>query len=69
MAGLEPTTSSLPRKYTTTVLHQHVWGESGNRTLSNCFTDSCAATTLLTPLFGAPGEIRTPDSFVRSEVL
>ena len=25
MAGLEPTTSSLPRKYTTTVLHQH-WG-------------------------------------------
>ena len=29
MAGFEPTTSSLPRKYTTTVLHQQIikWSE------------------------------------------
>ena len=26
------------------------WGERGNRTLADCFTDSRAATTLLTPL-------------------
>ena len=31
-------------------LKRQIWGESGNRTLSNCFTDSCATTTLLTPL-------------------
>ena len=35
------------------------WGEAGNRTLPNCFTDSRATTTLATPLFGRRYRIRT----------
>lgn len=31
------------------------WGEAGNRTLSYCFTDSRAATTLSTPLVAELG--------------
>ena len=37
-------------QHSSTELQGQTWGESGNRTLSNCFTDSCATTTLLTPL-------------------
>ena len=36
-----------------------IWVEPGNRTLSTCFTDKCATTTLGTTLFGAGYENRT----------
>lgn len=59
--GIEPTSSGLqPGAMTTSAKAAlNYWGETGNRTLSNCFTDSCAATTLVTPLIGSEQGIRT----------
>ena len=40
MAGLEPTTSFLPRKYTTAVLHQHIKRDT--------ILDECSTNELIT---------------------
>ena len=47
--GIEPTSKALQASAITISAKVAVWGESGNRTLAYCFTDSSAATTLETP--------------------
>ena len=42
-------------------LPNEAWVGPGNRTLSTCFTDRCATTTLGTTLIGAATENRTQD--------
>lgn len=48
--GIEPVSTALQTAaMTTSARVALIWGETGNRTLANYFTGSCAATTLETP--------------------